>query len=190
LIKMHRRKKHKDLTASKSTRAKAGAGRESVKSIRRNSANHLTYPGSFKTVIWVAAVLVAINLFIYAPIRHYGFLSYDDPPYVSENAQVIRGLTGQGVLWAFTTGHASNWHPMTWLSHMLDVQMYGMNAGRHHSPLLLHIANALLLFGYFIVQRGVAPERHGCRLLPFTRPCGIGGVDRGTQGYSKHYSGC
>jgi Tfp pilus assembly protein PilF len=145
---MHRRKKHKDLTASKSTRAKAGAGRESVKSIRRNSANHLTYPGSFKTVIWVAAVLVAINLFIYAPIRHYGFLSYDDPPYVSENAQVIRGLTGQGVLWAFTTGHASNWHPMTWLSHMLDVQMYGMNAGRHHfTNLLLHIANTLLLFG-------------------------------------------
>jgi tetratricopeptide (TPR) repeat protein len=98
--------------------------------------------------MWVAVVLVAIILFIYAPVRHYGFLSYDDSVYVSENAQVIRGLTGQGVLWAFTTGHASNWHPMTWLSHMLDVQMYGMNAGRHHfTNLLLHLANALLLFG-------------------------------------------
>jgi protein O-mannosyl-transferase len=98
--------------------------------------------------MWVAVILVAIILFIYAPVRHYGFLSYDDPEYVSENAQVIRGLTGQGVLWAFTTGHASNWHPVTWLSHMLDVQIFGMNAGRHHlTNLLLHLANALLLFG-------------------------------------------
>ena len=126
----------------------AGAGRKSAESMRQNHATPPTYPVSYKTVMWVAAVLVAIILFIYAPVRHYGFLSFDDPEYVSENAQVIRGLTGQGVLWAFTTGHASNWHPMTWLSHMLDVQMYGMNAGRHHfTSLLLHLANALLLFG-------------------------------------------
>jgi tetratricopeptide (TPR) repeat protein len=97
--------------------------------------------------MWISVVLVAIIVFIYASVLHYGFLSYDDPVYVSENAQVLRGLTGQGVWWAFTTGHASNWHPITWLSHMLDVQLYGMNAGRHHlSNLLFHIANALLLF--------------------------------------------
>ncbi len=103
---------------------------------------------SFKTLTLVSLVLAAIALFIYAPVRHYGFLSYDDSVYVSENPQVIRGLTGQGILWAFTSGHASNWHPVTWLSHMLDVQMHGMNAGRHHfTNLLLHIANALLLFG-------------------------------------------
>ena len=126
----------------------AGAGRKSAESMRQNNTMLSTYPVSYKTVMWVAAVLVAIILFIYAPVRHYGFLSFDDPEYVSENAQVIRGLTGQGVLWAFTTGHASNWHPMTWLSHMLDIQMYGMNAGRHHfTSLLLHLANALLLFG-------------------------------------------
>jgi len=119
----------------------------SSKSGRQNHDIHFADPVSYKTVMWIAAVLVAIILFIYAPVRHYGFLSYDDPVYVSENAQVLRGLTGQGVLWAFTTGHASNWHPITWLSHMLDVQMYGMNAGRHHlTNLLLHIANALLLF--------------------------------------------
>ncbi len=129
-------------------KAMAGAGRKSAESMRQNHAMHPTYPVSYKTVMWVAAVLVVIILFIYAPVRHYGFLSFDDPEYVSENAPVIRGLTGQGVLWAFTTGHASNWHPMTWLSHMLDVQMYGMNAGRHHlTNLWLHLANALLLFG-------------------------------------------
>jgi len=144
---MRRSKQHRNRTVSKSRRAEAGAARKSSKSKRENHAKNLTYPISFKTVMLVAVVLVAIILFIYAPVRHYGFLSYDDSPYVTENAQVIRGLTGQGVLWAFTTGHASNWHPMTWLSHMLDVQMFGMNAGRHHvTNLLLHIANSLLLF--------------------------------------------
>ena len=133
----------------------AGAGRKSAESRRQNHALNPAYPVSRKTVAWVAAGLAAIILFIYAPVRHYGFLSYDDPVYVSENAQVIRGLTGQGVLWAFTTGHASNWHPVTWLSHMLDVQMYGMNAGRHHlTNLLLHIANAVLLFGIFYRTTG------------------------------------
>jgi tetratricopeptide (TPR) repeat protein len=92
--------------------------------------------------------LAAVSVFIYAPACHYGFLSYDDPAYVSQNAQVIRGLTPEGVRWAFITGHASNWHPVTWLSHMLDVSLFGMNAGRHHCVnLLLHIANAILLFG-------------------------------------------
>lgn len=109
----------------------------------------------YKTVIGVAAVLAAIILFIYAPVCRYGFLSYDDPVYVSENAHVIRGLTGQGVLWAFTTGHASNWHPVTWLSHMLDVHIFNMNGGRHHCiNLLLHIANAILLFGWLYRTTG------------------------------------
>lgn len=106
-------------------------------------------------MVWVAAALVALILFIYAPVLHYGFTSFDDPAYVSENAHVIRGLTLQGVLWAFTTGHASNWHPITWLSHMLDVQIYGMNAGGHHlTNLLLHIANTLLLFWLLVRTTG------------------------------------
>src|SRR5438552_16430602 len=59
-----------------------------------------------------------------------------------------RGLTWNGVAWAFTTGHASNWHPLTWLSHMVDVQLYGMHAGGHHlTNLFFHIVNTLLLFG-------------------------------------------
>jgi len=104
---------------------------------------------------WAAAALVALILFIYAPVLHYGFTSFDDPAYVSENAHVIRGLTLQGVLWAFTTGHASNWHPVTWLSHMLDIQIYGMNAGGHHlTNLLLHIANTLLLFWLLVRTTG------------------------------------
>jgi tetratricopeptide (TPR) repeat protein len=144
---MPRSKHHSNRPVSKSRRAKDDVGRISAKSKRQNHALHLTDPVSFKTVMWFAAVLMAIIVFIYAPVLHYGFLSYDDPAYVSNNSQVMRGFTVQGVWWAFTTGHASNWHPVTWLSHMLDVQMYGMNAGRHHlTNLLFHIANALLLF--------------------------------------------
>jgi Tfp pilus assembly protein PilF len=133
---------------SKSRKAKAGAVRKSAKSGHPDRAEHLTHPVSTKTVLLVAAALIAVSLYIYAPALHYGFLSYDDSPYVADNAQVRRGLTGAGVLWAFTTGHASNWHPVTWLSHMLDVQIFDMNAGGHHfTNLLLHIANSLLLFG-------------------------------------------
>ena len=141
---MPRGKQHGDHAVSKSRRAAAG------KSGEPGGQDRAAIPGSpvsHKTVWWVAAALAAVILFIYAPVCHFGFLSYDDPVYVTQNAPVIRGLTGQGILWAFATGHASNWHPITWLSHMLDVQVFGMNAGRHHgTSLLLHIANAVLLF--------------------------------------------
>ncbi len=104
-------------------------------------------PLSFKSALLVSLVLIVVNLIIYAPTRQHEFLHYDDPFYVTENVEVARGLTGQGILWAFTTNHAANWHPLTWLSHMLDVQLFGMQAGPHHIiNVLLHIANALLLF--------------------------------------------
>mgnify|MGYP005852827073 CR=1 FL=1 len=145
---MGRGKRHVDRTVSRPGQAAACAGRRSAESGRRDRAPRAPSPISPKAVLAVAAVLAAVVVFIYAPACHYGFLSYDDPAYVSQNAQVIRGLTLEGVRWAFTTGHASNWHPVTWMSHMLDVTLFGMNAGRHHCVnLLLHIANAILLFG-------------------------------------------
>src|SRR5215831_20955779 len=92
---------------------------------------------------WVAAaVLVSITVLAYFPVGHYGFVNYDDPAYIYQNPPVTHGLTLQGVSWAFTTGHEANWHPLTWLSHMTDVQLYGLNAGPHHvMNLLLHIVN-------------------------------------------------
>jgi hypothetical protein len=99
---------------------------------------------------WVSLVLIAANLIVYASVGHHDFVNYDDGDYVSENPIVARGLTWHGLSWAFTTGYASNWHPLTWLSHMLDVQLYGLNPGPHHlTNLLFHIANTLLLFGLF-----------------------------------------
>src|SRR3972149_4574842 len=82
------------------------------------------------------------------PIWHFEFVTWDDPNYITENPHVQGGLTWASVLWALTTSDPPYWHPLTWLSHMLDVQVFGLNAGGHHLPnVLLHIGNAILLFG-------------------------------------------
>ena len=99
--------------------------------------------------------LIAVNIAVYAPVVHHEFVTWDDPQYLLGNPHVSGGLTGSGIRWAWTTGYASNWHPLTWWSHMLDVQMYGMSAGPHHvTSLLLHIVNTLLLFGLLHAMTG------------------------------------
>jgi tetratricopeptide (TPR) repeat protein len=104
--------------------------------------------GGFPLRVAVSLALVVLTAAVFADVRHFGFLSWDDPTYVTENPHVLGGLTWQGVWWAFTTGDAANWHPLTWLSHMLDVQLFGVDGGRHHlTSLMLHVANVLLLFG-------------------------------------------
>ncbi|OFV99028.1 MAG: hypothetical protein A3H28_08010 [Acidobacteria bacterium RIFCSPLOWO2_02_FULL_61_28] len=91
---------------------------------------------------------MAATVALYAPVRHFEFVTWDDPNYITENPHVQGGLTWASVLWALTTSDPPYWHPLTWLSHMLDVQVFGLNAGGHHLPnVLLHIGNAILLFG-------------------------------------------
>jgi protein O-mannosyl-transferase len=97
----------------------------------------------------VAAVvaLIAINVAVYAPVRHHDFVSWDDPYYVTENANVAAGLTWRGVVWAVTTGEEFYWHPLTWLSHMVDVELFGLNGGLHHlTNVIIHIAATIVLF--------------------------------------------
>jgi len=98
--------------------------------------------------IWAISVLIAAAvLAVYWPALHCGFVNYDDPDYVTGNAAVQHGLTWKAILWAFTTTHAFNWHPMTWLSHIIDCQLYGLQpAGHHLTSLLFHAANSVLLF--------------------------------------------
>ncbi len=80
------------------------------------------------------------------------FINYDDPAYLTENTQIQNGVTLEAVRWAFTTGYAANWHPLTWLSHMVDIQLLGLKPhGHHFTSLLFHIANTLLLF--FVLNR-------------------------------------
>jgi Flp pilus assembly protein TadD len=97
---------------------------------------------------WLAvALLAAWTALLYARVSGYPFLLFDDNRYVTENPQVRAGLTWSGVAWAFSTLHASNWHPLTWLSHMLDVQLFGLNAGAHHLVnVAWHVASTVLLF--------------------------------------------
>jgi tetratricopeptide (TPR) repeat protein len=96
---------------------------------------------------FVSLSLAAAVLVVFSGAMRCGFVDYDDPIYVTSNAEVQHGLTRAGAAWAFQTSDASNWHPLTWLSHMADVQFYGMNpAGHHLTSVLFHAANAALLF--------------------------------------------
>jgi Flp pilus assembly protein TadD len=96
---------------------------------------------------WTEALLAGLVLAVYGRVCVYEFAGYDDIGYVSANPIVGRGITSEGIRWAFTTGHMWNWHPLTWLSHMLDVQMFGLTPGAHHLVnVALHLANTLLLF--------------------------------------------
>src|SRR5438477_3880865 len=90
-----------------------------------------TLPTGNRPVIWIAFGLVAITLFVYAQVWNYSFVNFDDPDYVYQNPYITAGLTAQGVVWALTTQLQANWYPLTWLSHMLDAQIYGLNPGGH-----------------------------------------------------------
>jgi tetratricopeptide (TPR) repeat protein len=95
----------------------------------------------------ICLALALVTTALYWPIIHHNFVNFDDDDYITNNSHVQAGLTWAGVIWAFQTGAAANWHPLTWLSHMLDCQLYGLNPGGHHSTnLLFHVANTLLLF--------------------------------------------
>ena len=91
--------------------------------------------------------MVALAAAVYWQVGGHDFVRFDDDRYVTDNPTVRAGWTPEGVAWAFTTRHASNWHPLTWLSHMTDVELFGMDAGRHHAVSAgLHLLNCILLF--------------------------------------------
>ncbi len=96
---------------------------------------------------WIALGLVSAVLATYAAVGGFEFVRYDDPDYVRDNPAVNGGLSWRGLSWAFGAAHASNWHPLTWLAHMLDVELYGLSPGGHHwSSVLLHALASVLCF--------------------------------------------
>jgi tetratricopeptide (TPR) repeat protein len=100
---------------------------------------------TMRTVICVLLVLVTFA--IYSQVKDHEFIGFDDPMYVTENLNVQAGLTSESISWAFTTFAMGSWSPLTWFSHMLDYQLYGLHAKGHHlTSLFFHIANSLLLF--------------------------------------------
>jgi tetratricopeptide (TPR) repeat protein len=103
------------------------------------------------------AILVALP---YAQLRHHEFVHFDDYGYIVDNPHVNGGLTRAGLRWAFTTTHMANWHPLTWISHMLDCQWFGLDPGAHHlTGAALHLVNAVLLFfALRLMTRQTAPS--------------------------------
>jgi tetratricopeptide (TPR) repeat protein len=97
---------------------------------------------------WIYAALFLAIVAAYAQLHDFQFVNYDDPDYVTENLHVRDGLTASGVDWAFKSTEYANWLPLTWLSHMLDVELYGLESGRHHlTSVAIHALTTLLLFG-------------------------------------------
>ncbi len=111
-----------------------------------------SYVSKYKKNIFSNTAAVCILLFfgvllLFAPAAEFEFVDYDDMEYVTENSRVQEGLSLKNLVWACTTMHAANWHPLTWLSHMLDCELYGLNAGGHHmTSVILHAGSTVLLY--------------------------------------------
>jgi protein O-mannosyl-transferase len=130
--------------------AKQGLRRKSRERVAARPAPALN-AGSRRPSGWqiacIAAGLAVFSLALYFPATRNQFVSYDDATYVTANPNVISGLSWKFVRWAFSSTYAANWHPLTWLSHALDCQLYGLNpAGHHFSSVALHACNVALIF--------------------------------------------
>ena len=98
-------------------------------------------------VVGVCIFLAILVWLAFGQTLHHAFVNYDDDAYVYQNLSVLQGLTRRGILWAFTFGEIGHWHPITWFSHMLDCQIWGLRAGGHHlTNVLLHATATVLLF--------------------------------------------
>ena len=95
----------------------------------------------------ISLLLILTIIIVYGQVKNFDFVGYDDQEYITENSHIQDGLTIENIIWAFTTFHSTNWHPLTWLSHMLDCELYGLNPMGHHlTNLLFHMMNTILLF--------------------------------------------
>ncbi len=107
------------------------------------------------TSLLICGALTLLIFTTFGKTIHHSFINYDDDKYITKNPRVQQGLTFENIGWAFTSKHASNWHPITWLSHMLDCQLFGLDPrGHYFTNVLLHIANTLLLFAILKMMTG------------------------------------
>ena len=102
-----------------------------------------------RSVLFISLALILTTLAVFNGVQRNAFVSYDDPDYLTQNPAIQRGLSINSLKWAFTTNHASNWHPLTWMSHIIDWQLFGPSAGKHHlMNVLLHAVSGALLFSF------------------------------------------
>jgi len=108
-----------------------------------------------KIDIFIVIFIILSTWSVYVQVLDYDFINYDDDEYITENEHVKKGITGESVVWALTEFHSANWHPLTWLSHIIDCQLFGLNAGRHHLiSLIFHVLNSVLLYVVFRKMTG------------------------------------
>ncbi len=115
-------------------------------------AGNASAPGLMRSPLVLSLILFVGTLALYFPALDSAFVDYDDPAYVTSNAHVLQGLSWNNIAWAWTATVEANWHPLTWISHMTDVQMFGVNPRGHHAvSVMLHAFNVFLLF--FVLRR-------------------------------------
>jgi tetratricopeptide (TPR) repeat protein len=131
----------------KSKKAAAGRIAKFRQPARPEKAGPPAPPGQRRLRTLVCIFLVLATVFVYFQTFHFGFVAYDDDRYVYQNPVVEAGLTSSSLSWAFTTFQQANWHPLTWISYLLDARLFGMNPGAFHLVnVLFHAASAVLLF--------------------------------------------
>lgn len=131
---------------------KSGFGANLVQKISHPAAVPQSIPNSW---YWFSIALFVIAVLPYLGAWNFEFVNFDDPEYITENPNVLAGLTWESVQWAMTANHVANWHPLTWISHMLDVELFGLNPGGHHlTNVILHAVNTVLLFGFLACATG------------------------------------
>jgi tetratricopeptide (TPR) repeat protein len=107
----------------------------------------------YRREIIICCFLIIATMLVYGQVGSHSFIDFDDPEYITENVHVKTGVTWENIVWAFTSAHSNNWHPLTWISHMIDVQLFGLDPGKHHLVnVFIHIVNSLLLFLLFRVM--------------------------------------
>ena len=147
------------------TRLAAGVNAEKSPRPRRLALRKVLLSTNAELVAALCFLLLLLIALVYAQATRFHYINFDDPDYVSQNFQVQKGLTAEGILWAFhADGRTANWHPLTWLSLMLDRQFYGTNwpGGFHLTNVLLHAANSVLVL---LLLRGASGRVWPCALV-------------------------
>lgn len=114
---------------------------------RQARASETTTDSGLQKKLLICAALAVFTFLLYSPVRGHPFVNYDDDAYVTENAHVQAGLTSETIAWSITSTEHDNWHPLTWISHALDCDLFGLRPGAMHvTNVLIHALNVVLLF--------------------------------------------
>jgi hypothetical protein len=131
----------------------------------------INFLANYQKKVIIILLLIALTLAVYWQVQNFEFINYDDNLYVTQNYLTQSGLTGRGIIRAFTDTQTGNWHPLTMLSHILDWELFGNKAGGHHwTNVIIHIFNVILLFFLINTMTGAYGAAHLSRyFLPFIR---------------------